>query len=75
MIRYIPGRMSGLYSPQGHKWKDDSLVKEPLVLNSVGPCYDKCDGRNWAGMEGTEEINLTLYDNENFIGETIPYLG
>lgn len=60
-----------------HRWDDDVLVaNEKMVVTSIGPCLEKCDPQNWAGMRNDILTNVTFYDETDYKGEKrIIYVG
>ncbi|OXA48967.1 hypothetical protein Fcan01_16690 [Folsomia candida] len=47
-----------------HRWDNDILVEnENITVVSIGPCFDQCDPRNWAGIKRNIPVNVTLFDN------------
>lgn len=45
------------------KWEDDiSLDDEMVAVSSIGPCFDKCDPRNWVGMRRDVPAKGTLFN-------------
>lgn len=68
-IRYLPGRLDTLYNPFRHSWVDNELVTSSLHILSMGPCFNKCDPRNWDTLSLTN-ATVTLYDRVDFQGKT-----
>ncbi|XP_035716620.1 uncharacterized protein LOC118439427 [Folsomia candida] len=65
-IRFNYGRYPS-YQPQIYPWDGDKLRNSTLQVGSVGPCFDKCDERNWQG-DRKEVVQVTLYDDSEFKG-------
>lgn len=56
-----------MYSPKTYRWVGDDLTEEDLRIGSVGPCFDKCDSRNWQG-DSKQPVAVTLYERTEFKG-------
>lgn len=70
-IRFQSGNWSShIRNMQAHR---DLLRKnEVLMVASIGPCFDKCDPRNWAGMRSDVPVNVTLFNDRGYTGEECP---
>lgn len=68
-IRFNYGRYPS-YQPQIYPWDGDKLRNSTLQVGSVGPCFDKCDERNWQG-DRKEVVQVTLYDDSEFKGKQV----
>lgn len=66
--RLTYGEHSGAYLPQTYRWDGEDLMNRTLQIASVGPCFDKCDARNWQD-DRREAVKVTLYDDYGFQGE------
>lgn len=53
-----------------YRWIGEEMIKENLQIGSAGPCFDKCDARNWQG-DRIEAVHVTLYDKTEFRGNLI----
>ncbi|XP_035700460.1 uncharacterized protein LOC110861287 isoform X1 [Folsomia candida] len=53
--------------PKTFQWVGEDLMKEDLRIGSVGPCFDRCDPRNWQGDEKLV-VEITFYEDYNFEG-------
>lgn len=60
--------LKNLYNPRSHHWDGNILRKENFGIKSVGPCKDKCDPAYWEGSDATQNVDVTLFDNEEFVG-------
>jgi hypothetical protein len=50
------------------------LKGERIQIKSIGPCFDKCDSRNWAGIRDEDNktpVSVTIYEDEDFVGMTL----
>ncbi|OXA36712.1 hypothetical protein Fcan01_28530 [Folsomia candida] len=65
--RLTYGEHSGAYLPQTYRWDGEDLMNRTLQIASVGPCFDKCDARNWQD-DRREAVKVTLYDDYGFQG-------
>lgn len=41
------------------------MDNEHVRIGSIGPCLNKCDDRNWAGM-GDDSFQVRLYKDEDY---------
>ncbi|OXA41337.1 hypothetical protein Fcan01_23701 [Folsomia candida] len=55
-----------------YRWIGEEMIKENLQIGSAGPCFDKCDARNWQG-DRIEAVHVTLYDKTEFRGNPTPF--
>ncbi|XP_021966028.1 uncharacterized protein LOC110861232 [Folsomia candida] len=58
-----------LYDPETdpNRWVGDDLIKEDLRIASVGPCFDRCDPRNWQNDEKLP-VEVTFYEDNRLDG-------
>ncbi|OXA38851.1 hypothetical protein Fcan01_26362, partial [Folsomia candida] len=56
--------------PRTYRWVGDEVMPRGLEIGSVGPCFDKCDARNWYGDRKQEPVHVTLYDEWDFTGNS-----
>lgn len=70
LIRYQAGRLlTELSKFNKHRWDGDLHVDDEHVqVKSVGPCFDKCDPRNWQGDSPSRPVTVTIYEDEDFTG-------
>ncbi|OXA38845.1 Transposable element P transposase [Folsomia candida] len=64
-------RDSYIRFPKTYRWVGDEVMPRGLEIGSVGPCFDKCDVRNWYGDRKQEPAHVTLYGERDFRGDTI----
>ncbi|OXA61402.1 hypothetical protein Fcan01_00993 [Folsomia candida] len=70
-IRYFPGQVEPVVDPMRHYFVDNStLVAQELKFSSIGPCYDRCDPRNWEGLERSQPIKVTLFASAEYKGNS-----
>ncbi|XP_035700457.1 uncharacterized protein LOC118433025 [Folsomia candida] len=50
-----------------YQWTGNDLIKEDLRIGSIGPCFDRCDPRNWQGDE-KHSVEVTFYEYHDFKG-------
>ncbi|XP_021961566.1 uncharacterized protein LOC110857255 [Folsomia candida] len=41
---------------------------EKMMVGSIGPCLEKCDPQNWAGMRSHLSTKFTLYEEADYTG-------
>ncbi|OXA45010.1 hypothetical protein Fcan01_20140 [Folsomia candida] len=71
--QFIRLRTSGYFKyvddMAAHRWEDDILVaNEKMMVTSIGPCLEKCDPQNWAGIRRDIPTNVTFYDQGTYKG-------
>lgn len=60
----------GIDNTHAHRWEGDNLVDdEHIQITSIGPCFNKCDPRNWAGMRPEVPVDVILYEDEDYTGK------
>ncbi|OXA41049.1 hypothetical protein Fcan01_24183 [Folsomia candida] len=47
-------RRGSYQEPKTYQWEWEILKKGDLQIGSVGPCFDRCDPRNWGGDQKLE---------------------
>ncbi|XP_035700752.1 uncharacterized protein LOC110861570 [Folsomia candida] len=63
-------RDSYIRFPKTYRWVGDEVMPRGLEIGSVGPCFDKCDVRNWYGDRKQEPAHVTLYGERDFRGNS-----
>lgn len=67
-IRLVTNQLGGLiFKPETFRWPGGEISKSQMQAASVGPCFDKCDARNWLG-DKKGLVKVTLYEGTRHQG-------